>query len=251
VSGDDAKAQVSIPDDISPFVSLKFQATAAATSTTSQGSATVEVVISAVAKTSGAAQPGEQVTLDLADVISDQCSATWAFVSTSPGGATEPVLTAIPPDGARFTAPNVSTTTVFTFEATVSCPPDEFVFEPESFCGQASVSVQIADAAFNLPAFIAPGVSLNLNVVARGGDLNPDTDQPILTVTLAPPDFEVLFFVEDGGQPNPNVSLDGLTGDLTVNPTAQNGATVTISVQVLGTAGLLDEQRDTFTVGAP
>jgi len=228
---------------------FSFTATASA-SGYSNGARTVGFILrdfseteQVATKSSGAAGPGDTVTLSLGDTVPTDWldSAEWEQNE----GNLPAVTPLIPegPGGVTFTAPNVTETTDLEFTVTIigGCPLG-------TLTGSVTVPIQVADVVFDLPSTIAVGETLDLD-----DDDNPDTGQPILTITGAPTDREVLFFpaAEDNGElpEGVEVTVDQDTGVMTVS--AGIGETIQITVQVFGTAGLLAEASDTIEIVAP
>ena len=194
-------------------------------------------------KSSGAAGPGDTVTLSLGNAV----PADWLDPAEweQNEGNLPAVTPLIPegPGGVTFTAPGVAETTDLEFTVTITqgCPLGILT-------GSVTVPIQVADVTFDLPSTITVGGTLDLD-----DDNNPDTGQPILTIVGAPPDREVLFFpaAEGNGQlpPGVDVTIDQDTGVMTANSGV--GETIQVTVQIFGTAGLLAEDSDTIEIVAP
>lgn len=251
VDNGDKTATFTIPTAAEAQDILEFTATGSAEDY-SNATASVQVTVSAYTstvqllgdeiKSSGAAVPGDTVTLDLDDSV----AASWTAVWTQDAGDTDQVddLAAMDSRSASFTAPNVTESVELTFHAR-GCRVDDLGVGLE---GTVTVPVQVAGAAFDLPSEIEVD-----SVVDLKHDDNPDTGQPILTVDSgAPADYEVLFFLSaDGALPGDVlVTVDQDTGVLTVDAASAVGVDVEITVQVFGAAGLLAEASDTFTIVA-
>jgi hypothetical protein len=201
---------------------------------------TVEL-LGAEIKSSGAAVPGETVTLEL----DDEVDAAWTAVWEADAGNAYPVtLTITDSRSASFVAPEVTESVELTFQVR-GCRSDDLGVGLE---GTVSVPVQVAGAVFDLPAEIEVGSTVDMKQ-----DDNPDTGLPILTVDSgAPADFEVLFFLSADGALPPDVlvTVEQETGILTVDAASAVDVDVEVAVQVFGAAGLLAEAFDTFTVVA-
>lgn len=104
-----------------------------------------------------------------------------------------------------------------------------------------------ASVLFDLPAEIAAGSTIDMD-----DDANPDTGKPILRLTGAPPNYEVLFFASADGALPPGVllTIDNYTGKLHIDPESPPCDDIEITVQVFVVAGLLAEASDTFMIVA-
>jgi len=222
-----------------------FEATASA-SGWSDGTATRGFILrnftettQVATRTSGAASPGDTVTLSPGDLIPHDWFDTMQWEQDE---GNEPAVTPLTPDGwggVTFTAPGVTETTDLTFTVrTNGCGLGELT-------GSATVPVQVAEVTFDLPTSITVGDTLDLD-----DDDNPDTGEKILTITGAPADPEILFFaaaVGNGELPaGVELTIDQDTGVMTVTTGA--GETIQVTVQVFGTAGLLAEVSDTINI---
>ncbi len=230
---------------------FSFTATASATGY-SNGVRTVGFILrdfteaeQVATKSSGAAGPGDTVTLSLGDAVPTDWldPAEW---EQNEGNL--PAVTPLTPEGlggVTFTAPNVTETTDLEFTVTITggCSLG-------TLTGSVTVPVQVADVVFNLPSTITVGEAGALDL---DDDDNLETGQPILTITGAPADREVLFFpaAEDNGQlpEGVEVTVNQDTGVMTANSGV--GVTIQITVQIFGTAGLLAEASDTIEIVAP
>lgn len=195
-----------------------------------------------VATTStGAAQPGEIVTLALAESV----PATWLTTTQWEQNPDSVPVVALSPTGdgqVEFVVPSVDETTDLHFTVTTDgCLLGRLT-------GSVTVPIQVAQLVFDLPSTITIGGTLDLD-----DDNNPDTGEPILTIIGAPAYREILFFAsaEGGGElpPDVDLSIDRDTGVMTVS--AGVGDTFQVTVQVFGTAGLLAEASDTIEIVAP
>jgi hypothetical protein len=186
------------------------------------------------AKTSGAAQPGDTVTLLFAEPVPDEWQEGWSATWTADPGNVEAV-TLIPGLNGReasFTAPAVSQTIELTFDALV-CTLD--INQP-LVTTSATVSIQVvSQLMFDLPDTITLNVPLDLTLYT--------------TVTGAPPGYVALYFVEDPPPDGITAEIDQDTGTLTV--VGGVGETITVNVQIWGTADLLAEASDTIQIVAP
>jgi len=186
-------------------------------------------------KSSGAAQPGEVVTLSLNEDLPGTSCEIAAVWTQNPADPVQVTLT----DGglacaslgegcASFTAPAVATTTSLRF--TVNIPAANCSAGAQT--GSQTVPIQVANLTFNLPN------QIRLN---RPLDLDQST-----TVTGAPAAAEVFYFAQDPLPADVALDIDQPTGVLTV--TAGVGRTITIIVQVTAQAGMLAEETDTILI---
>lgn len=181
-------------------------------------------------KGSGDAQPGETVTIDLADgedptfdvVWVQDVSDTTRVVITPSAGTQE----------ATFVAPQVTQTTALHFIPVIDCAPGG---PGQVRGGRLTVQIQVATIELNLPANVTVGVPLDLfdYLLVNGVPTSP--------AELDDVDLEVLFFAAepgDGGLP-PGVELtvDQDTGQLLV--TAGAGQSIEVVARLFGTAGEL------------
>ncbi len=224
---------------------LTFQATGSAAGFATN-SGTVGITVrpfnanSVGTKSSGAAQPGDTVTLDLADGVV-AVSAAWV---QDPADTIRVTLT---PSGARaatFAAPQVTVTTNLRFMAVIACNP---AGAGTVQGGTLTVPIQVATVDVALPDNITTGTTLNLYTVTTVNGVATDP------VTLAGRDQQLLFFASspnDGGLP-PGVvaSIDQETGVLTV--TSGAGQTIQIRARLFGTAGELASDVDTMGIVGP
>ena len=169
----------------------------------------------------------DTVTLSLADNVNAACLTNVQW-SQNPADSIQVTLTpgAAGSGQATFTVPRetlVTTTTTLRFTVTAAGCPD-------GTTGSANVSIQIANANWNanLPACVEVGDTIDLD--------------GFITVTGQPTSSLTLISVED--LPNEE-DFNPLTNVLL--PTA-GGATVTVTLQVFGTAGLLDEAVETIAI---
>ncbi len=236
----DGSASVQIPADAEENDQYRFTATpllegfepvASSVTLTVQLAGTVAVGT----KSSGAAQPGDTVTLTLDSTESEDWSAEWSQDPSDPAGV-QVALTQGTPDSqsATFTAPDVEVTTTLNFSVS-SGQCGEFTDVVPT--GDLAVEVQVASVTFVLRDTIAVGGSLTLD------------DASITTVDGAPLDFELLYFVSDDGALPPGVivSVNQDTNVLTVDA-ASATATIEIKVQAWGTGGLLAHASDTTEI---
>ncbi len=219
---------------------MTFQATGTATGFSS-GSDTAIVqtrqldTTVILTKSSGAAQPGEVVAIDLADEENQSLTIIWVqdavdtirATLSQPGGSNE----------ATFTAPSVTTTTDLHFVAVGACGNVAGGLVP---AGKLTVSVQVA------------------SVVLELGPTDPASVNDVITLTNftttqnAPVGAELLYFASAQGSsddlpPGTTVTIDQDAGTLTIN-TAPDGTVIEITVQLFGTAGLLATDSDTITI---
>jgi len=183
-------------------------------------------------KSSGSALPGDNVTLDLADIVPADWTATWRQVA---GELPAVALTKSGTRAATFTAPNVATTTILNFQA-AGCSP---LALGQGLSGTLAIPVQVASVTINLPANIQDSDCETLDLA------------DFVTVTGITSGFELLFFASSNGDLPPGVVLGedvSETGSLSV--TSGAGESITITVQVVGTAGFLDEASDTIAIVA-
>jgi hypothetical protein len=199
-------------------------------------------------KSSGAAKPLQTVTIDLADNVV-ATSAAWV---QDPADIVRVTLTPIGERAASFVAPTVQATTDLHFLATaVYCPVEgEDTQQPGS---PLTVSIQVGTVALNLPdlpAGVEVGVPYDLTPFASVGG-------------GAPTEYSLLFRVSDNGALPPGVDVitnatdvDIVDNGITIPPgyllvrSGTPGQVLTILVQLLGTAGLLDEASGTLTIVA-
>ena len=223
------------------------------------------------AKSSGAAQPGETVTLTLdvralddpccaedPDCLPQDCreAATWelgtCMADVDGDGTDEPVpCPVVEPaptrdendvldGGAAFPAPNITTTTSLNFTVTV---PQTCSVGART--GSLSVSIQVASVDFDMPDTVVVDGSVNL------------TDAT--TVTGAPANRLHLYFPQEFLPPGVEInitqeSVDLLTGDpipAQLEVIAGADQTIEVTLQVVGLAGVLAEVRDTILIVAP
>jgi len=234
---------VTLPDSADTAQSFRYRATGSATGFTN-GTDTVDVVIAQAGK-GGDAQPGDLVTLDLTtNARLADCTAEWSQeASDNPQvvlGDPDPAVSD-PTRAQVFTAPAVDPTTTLHFNVNINCDGDA----AREFCGNVAVQVQVATITnFTLPATISRGTSIDLDAAS------------VLTVAGIPAgDYELLFFAEingNGSVPDGvcidnqgDIDCDGdidgaVTYQMSVSQTATL-QTITVRVQVLGTAGPLAE----------
>ena len=190
-----------------------------------------------VGKTSGAAQPPPPetiVTLGFAEPVPSEWQNGWSATWTA--AASNPVQVTLTPAGdnreATFAAPDVTTTAELTFDALVVTLD----------CGTPLVTTSVmvpiqlvSELLFDLPDTITLNVPLDLTLYT--------------TVTGAPPGYVALYFVEDPPPDGITAEIDQDAGTLTV--VGGVGETMTVNVQIFGTAGLLAEASDTIQIVAP
>jgi len=195
---------------------------------------------------SGAAQPGDTVELTLASGLTgnvvagspsfNNAHATWR---QSPDDALIVAIESVDvavgsPDDQQsvtFAAPTVATSTTLNFVAGV-CTPDSI--GTGSLTLTEPVSIQIATVTMTLAATYAVGDVVQLaDLATLGAD--------------APAGAELLFFATLNG--DAPVTIDNTAGTMTVGDSVST--TVTISVEVLATAGQLASATGTFTIVAP
>ena len=220
--------------------SMTFQATGTA-SGLCNGTDTVQITTRPLdtdaigTKSSGAAQPNQLVSLDLADDEDPNIDILWVQ------DAADVVRVALnQPAGqnvATFTAPIVASTTNLRFIAVGVCTNGPTGPVP---AGLQSVSVQRADVEINLPPSINVGDTISLTTFT--------------TVNVDFPGRELLFFAsapgpDDDLPPDTEVTIDQDAGTLTVID-APDGTVIEIIVRLFGTAGLLDTDSDTITINA-
>jgi hypothetical protein len=217
---------------------LTFQAMGSAAGFTT-GTGTVAITVrpfnaNAVGtKSSGAAQPGDTVTIDLADGVV-ATSAVWV---QDPADTVRVTLTPSGNRAATFSAPQVTSTTNLRFVAVIACNP---AGTGTVQGGTLTVPIQVATVELNLPATIQTGQQYNLYdfTLVNGDPTSPEA--------LAGVGLELLFFAAtpgDGGlPPGVVVSVDQATGVLTV--TAGAGQTIEIVARLFGTAGELANNVD-------
>ena len=186
-----------------------------------------------ITKSSGAAQPGEQVEIDLGDNESSQWQVFW-IQDAGDADSAGTITRAGNNQAATFIAPVVGTTVDLNFNAQ-GCRADQL---GTGLTGALAVPVQVANiTAFDLPA------QININQVV-------DLDT-ITTVEDAPDDYELVFFVLDqNGAPLPNnvtVVIDEVAHTFQITA-APNNTTIQVIVQVFGTAGMLDTASETTVV---
>lgn len=201
---------------------LGFTATAS-DGVASDGSAATTFFLPGFATNSGAALPGDPVTLLLSDTAPAGSADTAVWMQV---GGEQVTLSDVVDGAVTFDAPTVTTSTTLMFEVTTGeCP---------GMISRTEVAVQTATIEFDLPTQIIEGTTVDLSV------------PPILTLTGEPANTLVLFFI----QSNPSgadVQLDQVTGELVVGSGA--GSVVTIAVQVFSTAGQLGVTTvDSFTI---
>ncbi len=212
---------------------LRFTATAEA-SGHNDGSDMVEVAIVPFKGTAtvlttqvdGAAQAGETVKITLGDTEPSDRTARWA---QEPNDAVAfPVTLDAQADNrsATFTAPVVPQTTDLRFLA-AGCSSSE---PGQVFTGEVTAPIQFADVTLDFS-------SIN-DQIAIGEPLTLTNFINVSGIDLA--DIE-LFFSSTGPDP-----IDQATSVLTV--TSGVGETITITVQVLATAGFLDNDSDDLTI---
>ena len=214
-------------------VTLDFRATANATGF-AQGTDQVRVTTrSLLLKSSGAAQPTDvdPVTLDIADEEDQSLDVAW---SQDPGDATQVTLTQNPGSNeATFDPPSVATTTDLHFIATSPCAGGG------NQTGRLTVQIQVGEVTLALPATINEGSSISL---------------PTFTTVSAsaPTSRNVLFFAtdENGDELPANVIVSINAANMLTVTSAPDDTVIQITVQLFGTAGLLDTASDTIIVNA-
>lgn len=235
---------------IGALFNLTFQATGTASGFTN-GTGSVQVTTRPVdtvdvrTKGSGAAKPGEIVTIDLDDTESPDLIPVWVQEVSD---ATRVILDQPPgSQSATFLAPEVTVITNLHFVAVVAtgCPPAGTGLVRS---GALTVPIQVATVLVTLPDNVAEGGSLDLfsvtqvNGVARTSqELKDFLDQ----VGLA-----LLFFASGPANgslpPGVGVSLDREIGILAV--TSGAGETIRIVAILFGTAGELARDDDTLDI---
>lgn len=187
-------------------------------------------------KSSGAAQPGDMVEIDLADNESAQWQVHW----TQDAGDADDAGTITPAgnnQAATFTAPQVGTSVNLNFNAQ-GCRSDMLGTGLE---GTLAVPIQVA----NITSF-ALDAQINVNQVVDLDDF--------ITIEDAPAEIELIFFVfaGDGSELPANVSVEidelAHTFEITAAP---DNTTIMIVVQVFSTSGMLDSATDTTVVVSP
>ncbi len=193
-------------------------------------------------KSSGAAQPGDLVTIDLADGVDPALTAIWL---QDPADATRVTVTPSGNRAATFTAPQVTVITDLHFIAVINSDP----CVDNGRAGTLTVPVQVAtvDIHTNLPDTITTGTTINLYdfTLVNGELTNPQS--------LSDRDLATLFFVSspnDGGlPPGVTASIDQETGELTV--TSGVGQTISVIVRLFGTANELADDSSLMLIEAP
>jgi hypothetical protein len=206
----------------------------------SAGFASVTITVKALDETpqmvetrsSGAAQPGDTVTLDLDD--SEDAEVVW---TQDDGDKIEAgTITPVDDQSSTFMAPAVTSTVTLNFNAS-GCRAD---MPGVPLQGAVSVPIQVASiTSFDLPATVTIGVPLTLS--------------DFLTIGAgAPAQLEVLFFVAGNGDLPPGVQaqITGPNADV-LEVSAGAGQSITVDVQIVGTAGVLAEQSDMILIVAP
>lgn len=185
-------------------------------------------------KSSGAAQPGEVVSIDLADEENQSLDIVWVqdaadtvrVTLSQTNGSNE----------ATFTAPNVNATTDLHFVAIGACVNGQ----PGTVdAGKQTVSIQKATVDLNLPATINEGSTITLTTFT--------------TVTNAPVGAELLYFASAVGSSDDlpvgvTVTVDQDAGTLTIDGAPAGATTIEVTVQLFGTAGLLATDSDTISI---
>lgn len=192
------------------------------------------------AKSSGAAQPGENVTLTLADSVPAawKNSAQWTQVFDIKSGDPQVTLSADGSGGASFTAPQVENSVDLTFQVTTNACFDQGTAGTniQQLVGTVVVPIQVVNSVtFTPPVGPTPvGGTIKLN--------DPNSDPPTLVVTGIT-DFQAFFFAANGGSlpEGVEISVDQETSILTVTKAPPGVSTVTIKVEIFGTAGLLHD----------
>ncbi len=227
------------PPSASATDQFKFTATGSALGF-ANGSATVTVtmnaydfkdIVTVATKSSGAAQPGDAVSIDLADSEDAEWQVSWKQDAADSVDAGAITMTG---QVGSFTAPSVSESTSLNFNAT-GCRADNIGV---GLTGTVAVEVQVVSAVFNLPAS-----------VVKGGTVQLDAS---VTLTGEPATFELLFFTTANGALPSDVlvSINQDTNVLTVDINSVDYPLV-ITVQIIGTAGQLDELTDTINIVPP
>jgi len=191
-------------------------------------------------KSSGAAQPGDPVTIDLADTESPNLIPVWVQEVSDAIR-----VNLIQPSGsqsATFSAPQVSLTTSLHFVAVAGCPSAGTGLIRS---GALTVAIEVATVELVLPATFQTGHQYNLY------DFTLVNGEPTSPAALESVDLTLLFFaVLPGGGELPQevqVSIDKETGILTV--TAGAGHAIEIIAQLWGTAAeLVNNEGDGDTV---
>ena len=186
-------------------------------------------------KSSGAAQPGETVDLDLDDGEDAEWKAVWSQV---PGPVDAGPLTVVNDRSATFVAPNPilmagqdPVSVALTFTAT-GCRAD---MPGLGLTGEVSVPIQVASVQLDLDDCVNVGANLTLS--------------DFVTLSGEPAGVELLFFVTNGGTLPPGVDVE-VDGDV-LTVIAGAGETIEITVQVFATANLLAEATDTIDIEDP
>jgi hypothetical protein len=235
---------------VGAIFNLTLQATGSA-SGFSNGTDSVQIttlpvdVANLATKSSGAAQPGDTVTVDLADIEPETLVPSWV---QDVNDATRVALTPQPgTQTATFTAPGVQTTTNLHFVAVVGCPR---VGVDPIRSGALTVPIQVATVVIELPPDgFAEGTQENLyqftNVNGNGVGVED-------AASLAAKGLELLFFASAEGNGSPpsgvDVSINQDTGVLTI--TSGAGETIKITGRLFGTAGELAFDDDTVLIVA-
>jgi len=252
----DGTATVTFPHTAEALNTFEFTATGSLSPTFSDGATTVNVTMKAYTSTvmiatrsSGAAQPGDAVEIELDDNdanFNSSWQVVWEQENDDSGELTTVELDQSPPDPlnppndlpddspiAMFTAPSVNTSSTLNFDAT-GCRADLLGV---GLAGSIAIPVQIATVSLDtLPATVAIGGTLQLDDFAEVQFISRD-------------DVTLLFFVNDNGSLPPGVlvSVDQISHVLTVDSLSTEG-TIQITVQVFGTAGELAEMTQSIDI---
>ncbi|MGB0717331.1 MAG: hypothetical protein ACPGXK_15745, partial [Phycisphaerae bacterium] len=180
---------------------------------------------------SGAAQPNDMVVLVLEEEDADK--AEWAEAAGNPESVT---LTVVDDLRASFTAPTVATTQDFQFDS-LACDATAGTLVTAT----VTIPVQVGTVVID---FSSIGNEIELNETINLLDF-------ITVENIDPADIEATF----GAEEPDGVDFD-LVNDVdnpTLTVTAGTGETVTVTVQIFGTSGLLDQDEvgDTLTIVDP
>jgi hypothetical protein len=179
-------------------------------------------------RSSGAAQPGDTVWLHLAEELpgNRETTAVW---TQSAGPSVGPILHT-GNGSARFTAPGpdaVPMTVDAAFEVKV---PGDCSAAPRF--GAVMVAFQVADLTLDLPATVALHVELSL--------------KEFVSIEGAPPEFVVLYSVQEPLPPGVDLDLDPVTRSLIFFSGV--GSVIEVQAQVFGAAGLLATAVDELVI---
>ncbi len=190
---------------------------------------------------SGAAQPGDLVEIDLAGDADPGLVPLW--VQDVSNAVRVNLVQAPGSRSASFIAPQVTATTDLHFVPVIDCVPGGLGLVPG---GRLTVPIQVGTVQLALPESVTEGEQLNLYHFAL---VNGELTTP---ESLADRGLRLILSASGPGggtlPPDVDASIDQETGVMTV--TSGAGQTIEITARLFGTAGELGNDNDTILIAA-